>query len=132
MGLDSEDLKKVPKGISVKECYKRIFDWHKKYGKIRAAKKQLGDEVYVRAYLALVDELPSPSKATQGDMDFVFGQVISMLVEWSYHEQDEHGIKIAAYAHFALDKQYAKGFQDEEFKKSMKTSKLSTRFDKWR
>ncbi|RZN37194.1 MAG: hypothetical protein EFT35_06790 [Methanophagales archaeon ANME-1-THS] len=92
------------------------------------------DDAYSKAYLDLVDALPSPKKATQEDMDFVFGEVISMLMEWSYHEADEYGIKIAAYAHFALDKQYANGFQDERFRKSRETSKLFGEFGypKWK
>jgi len=128
MGLNPRDLEKVPKGMSVKECYERIFNWHKKYGKKRIMEKHGLNDAYVRAYLNLVDALPLPSEATQGDMDFVFGEVISMLMEWAYHEEDEYGIKIAAYAHFALDRQYAHGFFDEEFRKSRETSKLFSEF----
>lgn len=92
------------------------------------------DDAYSKAYLDLVDALPSPKKATQEDMDFVFSAVISALMEWSYHETDEYGIKIAAYAHFALNKQYAKDFHDEKLEKSRKTSKLFGEFGypKWK
>jgi hypothetical protein len=72
--------------------------------------------------------LPPPSEATQTDMDFIFGEVISGLMEWSYGEEDENGIKIAEYAHLALKKQYIKGFHDEKFRKSRKGSKLFTEF----
>ena len=128
MGLNPGDLRKVPKGMSVKECYERIYNWHKKHGKRRVKEKLGREDEYVRAYLDLVDALPSPNKATQEDMDFVFGEVISNLMEWSYHEEDEYGIKIAAYAHFALNKQYPEGFKDEQFWKSRKSSNLFIKF----
>ena len=41
-----------------------------------------------------------------------FGEVIYMLMEWSYHKVDEYGIKMAAYAHFAINKRYS-GIRDE-------------------
>ncbi len=133
MGLNQGDLEKVPQGMNVKDCYERIYNWHKKHGKRRVREKYGRDDAYSRAYLDLIDALPPPNRAAQEDMDFVFGEVISMLMEWSYHEEDEHGIKIAAYAHFALNKQYANGFQDEKFRKSRETSKLFTEFgySKW-
>lgn len=134
MGLNPGDLEKVPREMSTKECYERIYDWHKKYGKKRVKEKYGRDDAYSRAYLDLIGKLPPPAKATQADMDFIFGEVISMLMEWSYHEEDEHGVKIAAYAHFALNKKYANGFHDEKFRKSREASKLFTEFGypKWK
>ncbi len=134
MGLNPGDLEKVPKEMSVKECYERVYNWHKKYGRTRVKEKYGCDDAYSRAYLDLMDALPLPNKVTQEDMDFVFGEVISMLMEWSYHEEDEYGIKIAAYAHFSLNKQYANGFSDEEFRKSREASKLFAEFGypKWK
>jgi hypothetical protein len=130
MALNPGDLEKVPKGMSVKECYERIYNWHKKYGKTRVKERYGRDDAYSEAYLDLLNILTSLDKATQNDMDFVFGEVISMLMEWSYHEEDEYGIKIAAYAHFALNKQYADGFHDEEFRKSREASELFAKFSR--
>ena len=130
MALNPGDLEKVPKEMSVKECYERIYNWHKKYGETRVREKYEHDDAYSQAYLDLLNTLTLPDKATQNDMDFVFGEVISMLMEWSYHEEDEYGIKIAAYAHFALNKQYADGFHDEEFRKSREASELFAKFSK--
>ncbi len=132
MGLNSGDREKLQKELSIKECYKRIYEWHKKYGKRRIKEKYKLDDAYSRAYLDLVDVLPLPSEATQADMDFIFGEVISMLMEWSYGEEDENGIKIAEYAHLALNKQYINGFHDEKFRKSREGSKLFTEFANWR
>jgi len=134
MGLNPGDLEKIPKEMSAKECYERIYNWHKKHGKRRVKEKYGREDAYSRAYLNLVDALPSPNEATEEDMDFIFGEVISMLMEWSYHEEDEYGIKIGAYAHFALNKKYAKGFADEKFKKSREASKLFVDFayPKWK
>ena len=133
MGLDRGDLEKIPEEITVRECYERIYDWHKKYGKGKVKEKYGRDDAYRRTYLRLVNVLPPVDSVSQEDMDFVFGEVISMLMEWSYHEEDEYGIKIAAYAHFALNKRYTDGFHDEEFRKSREASKLFAEFGypKW-
>ena len=61
-------------------------------------------------------------------MAFVFGEVISASFEWAYHEKDKDGIKIAAYAHFALDNYYD-GFGGDEFRKRRKASKLFTEYN---
>lgn len=134
MGLNPGDLEKIPKEMSVKECYERIYNWHKKYGKRRVNEKYGQHDAYSKAYLDLVDALPPPNEATQEDINFVFGEVISMLMEWSYHEEDEYGIKIAAYAHFALNKQFREGFGSEEFRRSRESSKLFADFGypKWK
>ena len=39
MGLNQGDLEKVPKGMSVIECYERIYNWHKKHGEKRLKRK---------------------------------------------------------------------------------------------
>jgi hypothetical protein len=128
MGLNPRDMKKVPKEMSIKQCYERIYEWHKKYGKEIVKEKYRWDDAYRRAYWDLVDVLPHPDEATQADMDFVFGEVIAGLMEWSYHEEDANGIKMAAYAYFALNKQYPAGFADENFWKNRKSSKLFAQF----
>lgn len=128
MGLNPGDLAKIPTEMAVKECYERIYNWHKQHGESRVKVRYGRDDEYSKTYLDLVKALPVPNKATQEDMDFIFGQVTYMLMEWSYHEEDEHGIKMGAYAQFALDKEYSKGFHDAEFRKSRDASKLATEF----
>jgi hypothetical protein len=75
-------------------------------------------------FLRLLDNLPQPDKASQADMDFVFGEVIFGSMEWAYHDTDEEGVKMAAYAHFAVNAEYPKGFQDVRFRESRKSSRL--------
>ena len=48
----------------------------------------------------------NPDVASQQDMDFIFMEVITGLLEWSYYREDEFGIKMAAYAQFAINKKY--------------------------
>ena len=123
MGLDRGDLEKVPKSLTVDEAYERIYVWHNKFGKQKLEQKKLS-KPYRESYLKLLGKIPSASKATQADKDFVFEQVISGLMEWAYHESDEHGIKTAAYAHFSLNRTYKNGFSNEEFRKSAGSSGL--------
>jgi len=44
-------------------------------------------------------------------------EIITGLLEWSYHKEDEFGIKMGAYAHFAINKKYGNS-QSQEFRKS--------------
>ena len=132
MGLMSGDLEKVPKNFSRRDCYRRIYKWHKKFGKRRLEeirkKYQIG-VAYVKAYLDLLKELPRPDEVSEECMDFVFGEIIYMLMEWSYHEVDEFGIKIGAYAHFAVNQKYGKTSSDD-FWKSQERCYLYARFGK--
>ena len=50
-------------------------------------------------------------------------EVITGLLERSYHREDEFGIKMGAYAHFAINKKIGK-LQNKEFMKSRRESKL--------
>jgi len=50
-------------------------------------------------------------------------EVITGLLEWSYHREDEFGIKMAAYAQFAINKKYG-NLQNKEFMRSCRESKL--------
>lgn len=124
MAQSQEDIEKLFESITVEECYARIYGWHQSHGRGRIKQKYGREDEYSREYLRLLALLPSPVQATQHDMDFVFGEVISMLMEWAYHEKDEHGIEMAAYAHVALNKRYRHGFGDEEFRKSRQASAL--------
>ena len=63
-------------------------------------------------------------------MDFIFGEVIYMLMEWSYHETDKFGIKMADYARFAIKQKY-NGTWDENFRKSVEKCPLYEKFSKW-
>lgn len=102
MGLLKGDLEKVPRNMSVEECYKRIYQWHKRNGKKKMNEKQL-QGTYSKRYLKLLNGLPKPETASKSDMNSVFGEVIWGLMEWAFHEEDTYGIKIAAYAIFARD-----------------------------
>jgi hypothetical protein len=102
MGLLKGDLKKVPKDMSIEGCYRRIYHWHKRNGKKRMKYEQHKD-AHTERYFKLLDGLPEPETASKADMNSVFCEVIYGLMEWSFHQEDEYGIKIAAYAIFARD-----------------------------
>lgn len=128
MGLSKNDLKLVPEQMSPLDCYTRIYNWHKKHGKDRLKEVYKQENSYSKNYLRLLEKLPEPDKASSEDMDFIFSESLTMLMEWAYHEQDEYSIKMAAYAQFALNKKYG-GFGTEEFYKSKKNSMLFNEFD---
>jgi len=125
MGLLKGDLEKVPKGLSLKEYYARIYNWHKKnrdgvFAKLLGRKR---DDPYIRCYLELIDVLPQPRSVLPEDIAFVCREVIGGLMEWAYHEEDESDVKTAAYAHHILDT-FFDGFSGEKTIKSAKSSKL--------
>jgi len=133
MGLYKGDLEKVPENFSVRDCYERIYKWHMSYRLDRALKPdKIGRRINAEDLLAyrnlrLAFHGFSPDVASQEDMDFIFREVITGLMEWSYHEEDEFGIKMGAYAHFAINKKYG-NLQNQEFKKSYRESKLLKNF----
>lgn len=127
MGLLPGDLEKVPENFSRKDCYRRIYEWHKKFGRQKIKEKYKRENAYSKAYLDLLEKLPHPEDVSDECMDFIFGEVIYMLMEWSYHETDEYGIKMAAYAHFAINKKYS-GIDDERFIKSREKCPLYEEF----
>jgi len=140
MGLYKGDLEKVPENFSVRDCYERIYRWHMKYGLDRALKPdEIGRRINVEDFLAYRNlkhalAIFSPDIASQEDMDFIFREILIGLMEWSYHEEDEFGIKMAAYAQFAINKKYGNS-QSQEFKKSCIESKLLKKFldlDVWK
>lgn len=95
----------------------------KKYGK-RIIKNKYGEEEI--RYFDLLDALPSPNKATSGDKNYVFSIVRAGVMEWSFHMEDEYGIKMAAYAQYAIKKQYPD--DGKEYEKSIRSSKLFNKF----
>jgi len=130
MGL-LEDFLKLPPDITVRECYCRIYTWHTIHGAERIRSVYGREDDYSRAYAKLLQALPLPELATQPDMDFVFGQVIAGLMEWAYRLRDEHGIKTAAYAHYALNTEYNSGWENAELRESIKKSSLHKMFHYW-
>lgn len=109
MGLDRGDLEAVPVGLSLEETYRRIYDWHTHNGLARLRERYGREDDYAQRYRELLAKLPGPGQASRSDMACVFRHVISNLMEWAYHEKDVHGIKMAAYAHYAA-KEYFGGF----------------------
>jgi len=127
MGLYKGDLEKVPENFSIKDCYERIYRWHMSDGLDRILKGRKVDRDYFASYAMLRFRLPPPGSVSQEDMDFIFREVLMGLMEWSYHEEDEFGIKMAAYAEFAINRKYG-NWQNQEFKKSYKAPKLFAEF----
>jgi len=125
MGLLKGDIEKVPAGLGLRDYYARIYRWHKA-NRNEVTRKMSGrtsDDPYIRCYEELVDSIPPPSSASIEDIMFVCHEVISGLMEWAYHEEDEHGIKTAAYAHYIMDS-FSDGFHGKKTKRSIESSSL--------
>jgi len=104
MGLYKGELEKVQENFGERDCYERIYKWYMSYRLDRVLKRdKIGRKIDVQDILAYRNlrhalAIFSPDIASQEDMDFIFREVIAGLMEWSYHEEDEFGIKMAAYA----------------------------------
>ena len=130
MGLLKGDLEKVPKGFSPKQYYARIYDWHRKnqdkiFIKLSNRKKE---DPYIRCYQELMGVLPQPKSVTLEDTALVCREVVGGLMEWAYHEKDEHDVKTAAYAQYVLDK-FFDGFHGEKTRQSTRSSKLYAKYN---
>jgi hypothetical protein len=125
MGLSIADTSKVPSFFTIEDCYDRIYKWHKTNGKQERINKFGNQNIYIKDYENLVDKMPAISNATDADQDYIFYQMVCGLLEWSYHIEDEFGIKIAAYTHCALEIRYPNwGFHNEAFQQNIKNSFL--------
>jgi len=132
MSLPRDKLEAVPEIFEVRDCYRRIYEWHVKHGREKIKAGYGREDIYSETYLELLDALPSPGKATAEDMAFIFGEVLGTLMEWADREEDDYGIKTGAYAQFALNKFFNGSIPQLEA--SAKKSKLYSRFafEKWR
>jgi len=129
MGLLKGDLEKVPKGLALKEYYKRIVDWYKENRDLILQKmhNRTLDDPYIRCFFELVENLPSPDDASPEDIALICIEVISGLMEWAYHEEDQYGVKMAAYAHYILN-EFFDGFFGEKTRTSAKQSSLYQKY----
>lgn len=124
MGLLKGDIEKVPKDLSLKEYYARIYDWHKSRRDIKK-----NDNPSTKRYHELVESLPNPEKASPEDIVFVCKEVITGLMEWAYHKMDEYEIKTAAYAHYILNT-FFDGFHGEKMRVLEQKSELYRKYRK--
>ncbi len=100
MGLNPGDLEKILTGLSVEEAYSRLRTWYCSHAPTGHA---LSDD-YKRRSAKLVAKLPL--KPSDADVAYVCLNVISNLLEWAYHQADNNGIKLGAYAHYIANKKF--------------------------
>jgi len=123
--LAEEDLAKVPKGLSLREYYAQIYNWYMKNKDkilIKLAHKSKNDP-YITCYYELMKVIPAPNEATMEDIAVICREVVAGLMEWAYHEEDENGVKMGAYAHYILDT-FFDGFHGELARDLSRKSKL--------
>ena len=119
----------MPRNLSLKEYYKRIYDWHVKNKNkifIKLPNRSRNDP-YILCYLELMKVIPKPNVASIEDIALICREVIAGLMEWAYHEKDENDVKIAAYAHFILDT-FFDGFSGTKTIEVSKNSKLYSEY----
>lgn len=117
-GLTHEEINDVERCLSRSECYERIFLW-------------LADWIVTRestdapaGVTLLLNEMPSPSGASEADMDFVFFEILAGQLDWAYLQPDNEGIKLAAYATAAINARYPGGLADPSLFQSRTKSEL--------
>jgi len=105
LGLEHGDIDRVPQGLNLSDYYERLREWYSANRALAASKlRRSRSDPYVSCFEELVSILPAKHTATPEDIAFVSVEVISGLMEWAYHEKDQDGVKMAAYAHFILDR----------------------------
>jgi len=130
MGLLKDDQEKVPKGLSLKQYYARILNWHRKNknGILARLSNRAKDDPYICCYMELTRVLAPPRSANSEEIAFVCREVIGGLMEWAYHEEDEYGVKTAAYAQHILDV-FFDGFSGKKTIQSAQASKLFAEYN---
>jgi len=120
-----DDLAKIPRGLSLQEYYLRIYNWYTKNKDkilVKLSHRDANDP-YILCYYELMKVIPPPTEATEEDVAMICREVIAGLMEWAYHEKDEHGIRVAAYAHYILNT-FFDGFHGKKALEFSKKSKL--------
>ncbi len=105
MALEPGDTEKVPPDLTARDCYERIWSWHRTKGDAEASQQGLASD-HLALYRSILVELPTETDATLEDRAFLFKEVLNGSFEWSYQIEDDHGIKIAAYAFRGLELQH--------------------------
>ena len=113
MGVTQQELQKV-QDIGHKEAYRRIKDYYSsfivKWNKLPKLEKEnyifgngrKGSVEYVNNSSTCLSVLPlDPSIDDSIDLA---KNVICKSLEYSYHDEDEYGIKMGAYAHYIINK----------------------------
>lgn len=57
MGLNLGDQEKVPADLTARDCYERIWEWHRAHGETVASERLDGPGL--DRYLAILPELPT-------------------------------------------------------------------------
>jgi hypothetical protein len=125
LGLLSGDIEKVPSNLDLRQLYQRIYNWHKTNSD--NSPHIPFNENSRNHYLNLVQNLPKPKDAKTEDIFFICNEVICGVMEWAYHQEDDFGVKTAAYAHYIADK-YAGGLSNMQ--KLAKSSKMGSTYQK--
>jgi hypothetical protein len=105
MGITQYELNKVPQ-INHEEAFKRIKEYYitfmKKWQKMSDAEKAeyISVDYINRSFPYLIG---LPKKPTLEDSIDLGKNVIYKQLEYLYHKEDDHGIKMAAYAHYIIN-----------------------------
>jgi hypothetical protein len=97
------NMGKILDDFTKKECYERIYKWHKKNG-VKGIEEYGGPDRYKRDYLLFLENLMPPNEVTEEKMKSVFGEIRNGIMEWSFQKEDDYGIKMSEYALFAQNK----------------------------
>ncbi|MFH1248766.1 MAG: hypothetical protein V1660_01295 [archaeon] len=104
MALEAGDLEMIPEDLTIEDCYESVHNWHRKNWKTAIREQSETDQKSLMEYLSYFDSLKPVMSANKEDMKRLFNEIISGLMQWSYHKKDKYNIKLGAYAEFALQK----------------------------
>lgn len=84
--------------LDSKSAYRRVFDWFKGSSQLIYEREYPLDPTYSTFSIKLIDSLPDPEYATDEDRLLVAEQILTLLLEWAYHQRDKHGTPMHEYA----------------------------------
>lgn len=83
-------------------AHAKLYDWYRHHP--RSIDKVYGrNDAYAKYSKLLISKLPVPSRATAADMSYVAREVLTGLLEWSYHQYDQSGIAMHQYARVIMN-----------------------------
>jgi hypothetical protein len=94
----------APKKLKITSvnAYRRLYRFLKKQEEMRKLPTK-GN--YAKFSKMLIDQMPTPDKASPAEQQFIAKEVFYGLLEWSYHRNDSQGTPMHEYARMIIRQQ---------------------------
>jgi len=91
MGQGKDDP--IPEGLSKSDAYRKVYTWYRSH----ISEIESKDGKYFKESAEYIRNLKDPDEVREDEIQEVFNQILTGLLEWGYQRSDGQ-YKMAAYA----------------------------------